>query len=180
MSGQPDGAALPPSEDDFADLVRPYLPEILKVARNQLGCEHLAWEAVQEALLSLWGSGEIPPNPKAWLIRAVVFRSLHLGRTIRRRARHERRACLIRREVDDESQPSRSVAVEEVRLEVRAALRKLKSGHREALTLHLIEGLTYDEISKRLGVPVGTVRSRLSRAREALTTYLSPDVHEAP
>ena len=103
-----------------------------------------------------------------------------MNRTIRRRVRHERRASLIRREADEDSPPARSIAAEEVQREVRAALMKLKTKHREVLTFHLIERLSYDAISQRLGVPVGTVRSRLSRAREALTTYLSPDFHEAP
>lgn len=63
---------------------------------------------------------------------------------------------------------------------MRAALLKLETKHREVLTLHLIERLTYDAISERLGVPVGTVRSRLSRARDALTNHLSPGFHESP
>ncbi len=176
-SDRPD---LPPSEDSFAALVRPHLQEVLQVARNQLGCEHLAWEAVQEALLSLWGVPEAPPNPKAWLIRAVIFRSLHLRRAMRRRAKYERRASLIRREADEAGQPSQMIDAEEVRHEVRAALERLGAKHREILTLYLVEGLVYGAIARRLDIPIGTVRSRLSRAREALMTHLSPEFHEVP
>jgi len=175
---QPDASPLSSSDEAFAALVRPHLPEILRVARNQLGCEHLAWEAVQEALLSLWILRVPPPNPKAWLIRAVVFRSLHLGRMIRRRLKHERRSGLSRREAVDDVQPSRSMIAEEMQHAVRAALEGLSAKHRDVVTLHLIEGLTYEAIARRLDVPIGTVRSRLSRAREALTDRLAPTLDE--
>jgi RNA polymerase sigma-70 factor (ECF subfamily) len=177
---RPGRSPLPPSDDAFAALVRPHLHEILRVARNQLGCEHLAWEAVQEALLSLWTRRVAPPNPRAWLIRAVRFRSLHLGRTIRRRVKHEKQSGLDRREAVDDGQPARSMVAEEVQLAVRAALEALGEKHREVLTLHLMEGLTYEAIARRLDVPIGTVRSRLSRAREALIDRLAPDLDETP
>jgi RNA polymerase sigma-70 factor (ECF subfamily) len=177
---RPGRSPLPPSDDAFAALVRPHLHEILRVARNQLGCEHLAWEAVQEALLSLWARRVAPPNPRAWLIRAVRFRCLHLGRTIRRRVKHEKQSGLDRREAIDDGQPARSMVVEEVQLAVRAALEALGEKHRKVLTLHLMEGLTYEAIARRLDVPIGTVRSRLSRAREALIDRLAPDLDETP
>jgi RNA polymerase sigma-70 factor (ECF subfamily) len=51
---------------------------------------------------------------------------------------------------------------------VQRILASLSPDHREALELREIEGLDYDEIAARLGVPVGTVRSRLARARDQL------------
>jgi len=168
------------SDDAFAALVRPHIREVLRVARNQLGCEHLAWEAVQEALLSLWSRQTAPPNPKAWLIRAVLFRSLHMGRTRRRRLLHERRASLMRRELIDGDPPSRLILAEEARAEVRRAIEGLEDIHREVLALRLIEGLTYKAIARRLEIPIGTVRSRVSRARDALTDRLAPDFRESP
>ena len=48
------------------------------------------------------------------------------------------------------------------------ALRALSSDHRDILILRDIEGLEYREISRFLGVPIGTVRSRLNRARAQL------------
>lgn len=166
------------SDDEFTALASPCIREVLRVARTQLGCEHLAWEAIQEALLSLWSQRAAPPNPKAWLIRAVIFRCLHLRRTIRRRHKHERQASLMRRELVDEGQPSRSILSEEARADVRAALEGLSDNHREALTLHLIEGLTYKAVARRLDIPIGTVRSRVSRARKALADRLAADFHE--
>lgn len=172
---------LPPwSDDEFTALARPHIREILRVARNQLGCEHQAWEAVQEALLSLWSQRTAPPNPKAWLLRAVLFRCLHLGRTTRRRLKHERRASLMRREMVNEDPPAHSLLAEEARVEVRTALDGLEDKHREVLTLRLIEGLSYEAIARRLDIPIGTVRSRVSRARDALADRLAPGFHELP
>lgn len=165
-------------EDDFAILVRPFLGELVRVARRQLGCDHLAWEAVQEALLGLWSRPEVPANPRAWLIRAVLFRSLHLRRMIRRRHKHEDAACSIRRESSDDADPSQAVVVAELRSEVRRAIAKLNANHRDVLSLHVIDGLDYESIGVRLGVPIGTVRSRLFRAREALKSQLAPGFQE--
>lgn len=56
--------------------------------------------------------------------------------------------------------------------QVRAAMADLGSGQRELLILHVWEGLSYDEIATALDLPIGTVRSRLSRARERLRRLL--------
>jgi RNA polymerase sigma-70 factor, ECF subfamily len=55
---------------------------------------------------------------------------------------------------------------------VNSALDQLRPEHREVLVLREIDGFSYEAISLRLGVPVGTVRSRLSRARQDLLTHL--------
>jgi RNA polymerase sigma-70 factor (ECF subfamily) len=167
-------------KDGFAELVRPFLGELVRVARRQLGCDHLAWEAVQDALLGLWSRPEAPANPRAWLIRAVLYRSLHLRRTMRRRHKHEGVACNFRREAVERDDPANALIVQELRAEVRSALDRLGARHRDVLSLHLIDGLDYESIGRRLGVPIGTVRSRLSRAREALKALLDPDIHDRP
>ena len=52
---------------------------------------------------------------------------------------------------------------------------RLPAGAREALTLHVWGGMTYEEVASELGVEVGTVKSRLSRARARLAKVLHPD-----
>jgi RNA polymerase sigma factor (sigma-70 family) len=51
---------------------------------------------------------------------------------------------------------------------VAAAVTALPDGERDALVLHVWEGLTYEEVAGALGIPIGTVRSRLNRARARL------------
>ena len=81
------------SVESFTRTVCPLTALMLTVARRILGDEVQAWDAVQEAMIALWNEEEVPPNPRAWLTRAVVLRSLHLARCRTRRRWHERRAC---------------------------------------------------------------------------------------
>ena len=175
---EPAGPIRPDSEDTFTAIVRPLLDELVRIARRQLACDHLAWEAVQDALVGLWRRSDAPENPRAWLIRAVLFRSLHIRRTTRRRHKHEGAACCHRGEAVERDEPSNALIVTELRDEVWRALGKLNERHREVLSLHLIEGLEYEHIARRLRVPVGTVRSRLSRARDALKSRLAFDFQD--
>lgn len=180
MASPPPGQdAEPPFDDRFAGVTRPFLGRLVRLARRILGSDDLAWEAVQEALLGLWMQGSMPPNPRAWLARAVVLRSLQLGRSNRRRSKHEARACRRRVEASDRDDPTRPSQAAEVQNELRAAMAKLGDAHRLVLHLHLIEELDYASIARRLGVPIGTVRSRLNRAREALRDILIRD-HRYP
>jgi RNA polymerase sigma-70 factor (ECF subfamily) len=57
---------------------------------------------------------------------------------------------------------------------VNSSLQQLPDDLRTALTLREIEGLSYEEISVVMGCPIGTVRSRIFRAREAIATNLRP------
>jgi RNA polymerase sigma-70 factor, ECF subfamily len=173
MASDPPGEGPSPDFDDrFAGVVRPMVGYLVRVSRRILGRDDLAWEAVQEALLGLWLQDPPPVNPRAWLIRAAIHRSLHLARTDRRRRKHEARVCLGRPEANDDDDPSRLVLAEEVRGELTQALAKLGDEHRLVLTLQLIDGLDYASIARELGTPIGTVRSRLSRARKALRSLI--------
>lgn len=59
---------------------------------------------------------------------------------------------------------------------LRAAIAQLSTDHREVLTLVVLEGMAYDEVARVLGIPIGTVTSRLCRAREILRRKLrEPD-----
>lgn len=58
---------------------------------------------------------------------------------------------------------------------VREGMERLSKEHREILTLVCIQGMHYEEVAEQLQVPVGTVRSRLSRARQQLQDILLPE-----
>ena len=57
---------------------------------------------------------------------------------------------------------------------VNAALESLPQELRQAITLREIEGLSYEEISEAMSCPIGTVRSRIFRAREAISEKVKP------
>jgi RNA polymerase sigma-70 factor (ECF subfamily) len=60
-------------------------------------------------------------------------------------------------------------------LDVQEALRRLPAAHRQVLVLHELCGLSVREVAEEAGVPEGTVKSRLSRARAALAQLLGPE-----
>lgn len=160
-----------PLDERFAETVQPVVGRLVHALRRILGSEDLAWDAVQEALLSLWRQDPPPSNPRAWLIRTVIHRSLHLARTLRRR-RHETRACLGRPEASHRDDPSRLIPAAETSDVLMEVLSKLGEKHRQVLTLLLIEEMDYESIARALDIPIGTVRSRLNRSRTAIREIL--------
>lgn len=149
-----------------------HLPRMLSVATRILGDSDLAHDAVQEALLTLWLAPRVPENLRAWLIRAVVHRSLHARRGEQRRRKWEERAGAEWAEACPLCEPDRDLERAEARNLLDRALAQLTEEQRLVLALRETEGLDYEAIAARLGVPIGTVRSRLNRARAALREEL--------
>ena len=70
--------------------------------------------------------------------------------------------------------PEALLATKEIAMAVNAAIEALSEDLRQAITLREIEGLSYEEIAEMMNCPIGTVRSRIFRAREAIATRLRP------
>jgi RNA polymerase sigma-70 factor, ECF subfamily len=155
------------TEDLRADLARAHA-----TARSMLGCDHLAADAVQEALVALWQKPEPPPERRAWLVRAVVLRARHLRRTLARRRHHEHGAaahCALHQGC---ANPLHHAFAHELGERLDLALQQLPAEQRAAFELYVQTGLDYRGIADRLELPIGTVRSRLHRARAALQAAL--------
>lgn len=156
----------------FDSAVRPHLSGAVRAATRLLGSEDLGWDAIQEALLSLWDTSERPANLAAWLTRTARHRALHLQRTLARSRRRELVAAGGRAE---ECGPDPSQGCERCELlgKFEEALAGLPAEQREAFRLCELEELDYQEAARLVGVPVGTIRSRLHRARAALQQALA-------
>jgi RNA polymerase sigma factor (sigma-70 family) len=152
--------------------VRPHLSGAVRAATRLLGSEDLGWDAAQEALLSLWDTSERPTNLAAWLTRAARHRALHLQRTL---ARSRRRELVAAGGRPEESGPDPSQGCERCELlgKFEEALARLPAEQREAFRLCELEELDYQEVARLAGVPIGTIRSRLHRARAALQLALA-------
>jgi RNA polymerase sigma-70 factor (ECF subfamily) len=74
----------------------------------------------------------------------------------------------------DEATPEHELARREIERTVFATVEKLPDELRDAITLREVDGLSYEEIAERMGCPIGTVRSRIFRAREAIDEQLRP------
>ncbi|WP_217628608.1 RNA polymerase sigma factor [Micromonospora humi] len=129
-----------------------------------------AQEAVQEAFTkALVAPGRFArlDNPEAWLRRVAVNVA---------RSRHRRRRVLDRLLLRIGPPPVVADRSPE-HLALLAAMRELPQAQRTALGLHYLVDLPVDEIAATLGVSAGTVKSRLSRGRQALAALLTePDV----
>lgn len=161
----------PPRMDDIIDQVEQEIPRLRRYARYLRREPDHADDLVQECLsraiakIETWQPGT---NLRAWLF--VILRNCHINEI-----RREQRIVSL----DDDasaSEPTLTVpGSQETRValaEVRNAYLSLSEEHREVLLLVAIEGLQYEEASAILDVPLGTVRSRLSRARQALRQAL--------
>ena len=140
-----------------------YIPRLRRYARALVGERSAADDLVQDTLeralnkLHLWTRGT---DLRAWLF--TVMHNVHVNQV---RSRREYAAL----DADALELPLR--ATQDVGLEMRdmeRMLARLPVEQREALLLVVLEDLSYDEAANALGIPIGTVMSRLSRAREKL------------
>ena len=80
----------------------------------------------------------------------------------------------VENELSDGETPDALLASKEIATAVNAAIEALSDDLRQAITLRELEGLSYEEIAQVMNCPIGTVRSRIFRAREAIATRLRP------
>lgn len=156
----------------------PHLDAAYTLARWMLRRPEDAEDAVQEAYLrAVKGyAGYAGGDARSWLL--TIVRNTCLS-ALRRRAAMDNVIVLSdaidRLEVaaaDGDARPDRSLERKQALLGLHAALAALAPIHREVLVLREIEELSYGEIAGVLGVPIGTVMSRLSRARALLAEAL--------
>ena len=162
---------------DFAATTRPLLGSLVAVARRILRDEDAARDAVQEALISLWRESEMPLNVRSWLLRTVAHRSLHLARCRSRRLEHERQAGLARGEESNRDDPARRLEAEELGYIMEKALCRIAPDHHAVLVKSVIEQMDYESIAVSMRIPIGTVRSKMNRARKSLRELL---IHNLP
>jgi RNA polymerase sigma-70 factor (ECF subfamily) len=170
----------------FARLVTLHEGMVLNLAARLLGDMEEAKDAAQEVFLQVYrtlGRFEGRSSLKTWIYRIVVNHCRNRHRWWRRR-RRDRSITLDDMSPADAAQLSAHGAAEADPFEecrrreqergVRAAPCALSFDHRTVLLLREVEGLTCEEIAEALGLPEGTVKSRLSRARESLRRCLLP------
>lgn len=128
---------------------------------------------MQDALIALWQQAEPPASPAAWLHRAVVLRCRQVHRAARRRRDHEHgAACELHRGCDN---PLHHAVAHELDERLQQALLRLPEEQRRALQLYVATGRDYAGVAAALSLPLGTVRSRLHRARLALLATVEPE-----
>jgi RNA polymerase sigma-70 factor (ECF subfamily) len=158
----------------FAELVDRYQPRLRYYLHKMLAGSSAAEDATQDVWYDVFRAVPRLVNPgafRAWLYRIARDRA---WRVLRRRPPPHR-------PIDDVEVASNG-AVDEFTADdadrVHAALNMLAPEHREVVVLRFIEDMTYDDIARVAGCPVGTVRSRLHHAKRALRRILEEINHE--
>jgi RNA polymerase sigma-70 factor (ECF subfamily) len=93
---------------------------------------------------------------------------------LRSRDEEEGETSRVENELSDGETPDAVLATKQIGATVNAAIEALSEDLRQAITLREIEGLSYEEIAQVMNCPIGTVRSRIFRAREAIAERLRP------
>ena len=166
----------------FEQAVLPHLDAAYNLARWLTGNGHDAEDVVQDSYvraLKFFG-GFRGDNARPWLL-AIVRNTCYTW--LRRNRMDEPTTELDENApvVDPSSATPESILLAAARTElVRQALEALPAGFREIVILRELEGMSYKEIAEIASIPVGTVMSRLARARARLQKLLSePDLTEA-
>jgi RNA polymerase sigma-70 factor (ECF subfamily) len=157
----------------FGEFYDRHAPRVLGMLTRMLGRSGDAEDVLQEVFLQVWNRAADydfqRASPLAWLI--VVARSRALDQLRRRKARGVPTDDAQRVTEDD---PGLPLEQREARQVVLAALARLPDEQRQALELAFYRGLTHEEISQRLGLPLGTVKSRIRLGMGRLRTSLKP------
>lgn len=164
----------------FGQLVLKYQDRLFGTLYHMLGSVHDARDIAQEAFLSAYeklGTFRQDASFYSWLFRIAYNAAVSSRRKTKR----------VTQSVDNQREqngydptderpdldPSHRMQSTEDQTHVRNALNELASEYRDVLILKELEGLRYDEIADILDCPIGTVRSRIHRARQELRDKLT-------
>lgn len=153
----------------FHQLVNAHTRQLYAAAYAMLGKTSDAEDVVQETLLAAFrgiARFRMESSFKTWL-SAILVRQAAANRRGKRPA--------LRLADQDEGETGVAASGEagvDARLDVAGVLKRLSEEHREILVLRELQGMSYDEIATALGIPRGTVESRLFRARQELRMRL--------
>ena len=169
---------MPPVERAaLAELYDREAPALLSYLRLFTADRSLAEEIIQDTFLAAWrGAAEVGgrASVRSRLFAIARRRAADALRRPRLRSVPEDSAGLAELP-SDEPGPEDLAITAATRQELTTALTQLSPVHREALELTFRHGLSYPQLSEVLGIPLGTVKSRLSYAKRALRARLSDD-----
>lgn len=143
------------------------LPRLRRYARALTGARESADDLVQDTLERAWqklDSWKRGSDMRPWLF--AIMHNLH--------ADQRRQPALVTVELEQAAHAAapQSLAEQGMALDLEAALQLLPAEQREVLLLVVLEEMRYEEVAATLGIPTGTVMSRLSRARERLRQWM--------
>ena len=172
-------ASEPWSPPTWEDVVRQHSARVYRLALRLTGNPHDAEDLTQEVFVRVFRSlsDYVPGTFEGWLHRITTNLFLDQARR-RRRVRFDALTDEAAARLPDAGPgPERAFEGAHLDLDVQAALERLSPAFRAVVVLADLEGLSYEEVGQALGLKMGTVRSRLHRARAQLRRHLE---HRAP
>jgi len=161
------------SEDAFAELVQRYGPLVLRACRSIVEDEHEAQDAFQATFLVLARKGRglwVRDSLAPWLHGVACRVAGDARKSAVRRRTFERRLIALGAPLAAVEEPG---DVDELAAVLQEEIRRLPEHHRLAVVLCDLQGRSHQEVAGLLSCPVGTVKSRQSRAREQLRKRLA-------
>jgi RNA polymerase sigma-70 factor (ECF subfamily) len=181
------GAAQQGDAAAFQVLVEAYQGTLFNAAVRILGDQDAAADATQEAFISAYRAldGFRGGSFRAWLLRIVTNACYDHLRYNRRRPTSSLEALLVGEGVhhaftDRAADPERRLMSDDLGRTLQRGLDQLTPEQRTAIVLSDVHGLSYPEVATIEGVPVGTVKSRISRGRAHLRDYLLSQTDVVP
>ena len=167
----------------FEQIVRYYGTMVFSLAARLVGPSD-AEDVVQETFLRAYhglAKFRVESSLKTWLYAIALNRARARMGTLGRlramfvpgRSREDDPFASLDDAADPAASPEENAVLKERRTRLRAAIRALPEEFRTAVLLRDLEGLSYEEVAEVLGIPIGTVRSRLARGRALLKEKLS-------
>jgi RNA polymerase sigma-70 factor, ECF subfamily len=160
----------------FRHYVTPEVPVLLRVARRLTGSPHDAEDAVQETLIRAFRSIDRfdGRHPRAWLLTILRNATSNMYRRKRPHLADSPEELLQLPAAGPEGRNGTEERVLDgvIEIEIADALLSLAEGSRDVVLLVDVDGLTYQEAADVLGIPIGTVMSRLHRARNKMRKRL--------
>ncbi len=148
------------------------------VAKKAIRNDSLAEEALQEALVLIWKNAHTfrgESQVSTWMYQIVSRSCID---TLRKEQIRTHASLNELEQFDDIGGTSSFESALVDGLAVHAALLEIEADHREVITLLDLEGMSVQEVSQALGIPVGTVKSRAARGRESLKQVLTKILYE--
>lgn len=171
----------------FEMLVLKYQRRIERLIARMVRDPELVQDVAQETFIRAWRALPQFRGESAfytWLYRIAINSAKKALADLRRdplvaeaslaRGEDGEEPSRVENELSDGETPEALLASKEIAAAVNAAIEALSEELRQATTLREIEGLSYEEISEVMNCPIGTVRSRIFRAREAIAARLRP------
>jgi RNA polymerase sigma-70 factor (ECF subfamily) len=170
-TGEPRPAIDLNDEQALRAAVREHGAELYRFARRVLGDNGLAEEAVQETFLKAWRRAN-RFDPSRASLRTWLFAILRNTTVDMARARSTRPSVAVEGSEDDSADPVDAIEGRMRSWQVEEALRQLSDDHRVAVVEVHLRARSYEEVGHELGIPAGTVKSRVYYGLKALKTAL--------